>query len=170
MKIGREELEDLKEGLEKLTHFIRVMEGVKLPDFYRYFDAMKNNINIFFYAGCEDIEDFFPILERDWKASHTMFIGVQNYDLRREHPDIDPTVCLYFARLLADVGKYFERGNVVLWRSTELSFDIIYCLHLIKQIYKNDYSLVCFCFRVTEKTRRRNANATAIHTPKTTLL
>ena len=101
MKIGREELEDLKEGLEKLTHFIRVMEGVKLPDFYRYF-----------YAGCEDIEDFFPILERDWKASHTMFIGVQNYDLRREHPDIDPTVCLYFARLLADVGKYFERGNV----------------------------------------------------------
>ena len=90
MKIGREEL----------------------PDFYRYFDAMKNNINIFFYAGCEDIEDFFPILERDWKASHTMFIGVQNYDLRREHPDIDPTVCLYFARLLADVGKYFERGNV----------------------------------------------------------
>ncbi len=76
MKIGREELEDLKEGLEKLTHFIRVMEGVKLPDFYRYFDAMKNNINIFFYAGCEDIEDFFPILERDWKASHTMFIGV----------------------------------------------------------------------------------------------
>ena len=81
MKIGREELEDLKEGLEKLTHFIRVMEGVKLPDFYRYFDAMKNNINIFFYAGCEDIEDFFPILERDWKASHTMFIGVQNYDL-----------------------------------------------------------------------------------------
>ena len=109
MKIGREELEDLKEGLEKLTHFIRVMEGVKL---YRYFDAMKNNINIFFYAECEDIEDFFPILERDWKASHTMFIGVQNYDLRREHPDIDPTVCLYFARLLADVGKYFERGNV----------------------------------------------------------
>ena len=115
-----------------------------------------------------------------------MFIGVQNYDLRREHPDIDPTVCLYFARLLADVGKYFERGNVefakrilnvvryckkkVLWRSTELSFDIIYCLHLIKRIYKNDYSLVCFCFRVTEKTRRRNANATAIHTPKTTLL
>ncbi len=67
-----------------MTHFIRVMEGVKLPDFYRYFDAMKNNINIFFYAGCEDIEDFFPILQRDPKASHTMFIGVQNYDLRRD--------------------------------------------------------------------------------------
>ena len=124
MKIGREELEDLKEGLEKLTHFIRVMEGVKLPDFYRYFDAMKNNINIFFYAGCEDIEDFFPILERDWKASHTMFIGVQNYDLRREHPDIDPTVCLYFARLLADVGKYFERGNVVRYCKKESSLEI----------------------------------------------
>ena len=112
MRIGREELEDLKEGLEKLTYFIRVMEGGELPDFYRYFDTLKNNINIFFYSGCDDIEDFFPILERDWKASHMMFIGVQDYDLRTEHPGIDPTVCLYFARLLADVGKYFERGRL----------------------------------------------------------
>lgn len=78
---------------------------------FRYGGGGKDE-NRKIYAGCEDIEDFFPILERDWKASHTMFIGVQNYDLRREHPDIDPTVCLYFARLLADVGKYFERGNV----------------------------------------------------------
>ena len=112
MKIGREELEDLKEGLEKLTHFIRVMEGVKLPDFYRYFDAMKNNINIFFMRNVKILKISSRYWKKDWKASHTMFIGVQNYDLRREHPDIDPTVCLYFARLLADVGKYFERGNV----------------------------------------------------------
>ena len=115
---GREILASTKMSLERRVEEsleeIEMQDGeLKIDsDFYRYFDAMKNNINIFFYAECEDIEDFFPILERDWKASHTMFIGVQNYDLRREHPDIDPTVCLYFARLLADVGKYFERGNV----------------------------------------------------------
>lgn len=111
MKIGREELEDMRAGLDRLTNFIRGIEHGELPYFYRYFDTMKNNIEIFFYAGCDDIADFFPVLERDWKASHMMFIGVQDYDLRKEHPDADPMLCLYFARLLADVGKYFERGK-----------------------------------------------------------
>ncbi len=111
MKIGKEELYDLKEDLERLTEFIRGMEMGEMPYFYRYFDTMKTNIDIFFYTGCEDIADFFPVLERDWKASHTMFIGVQDYDLRRDHPDLDPVICLQFARLLADVGKYFERGR-----------------------------------------------------------
>ena len=111
MKIGREELEDLREGLERLTDFIRNMEQGELPYFYRYFHTMKSNIEMFFCIGCDDIADFFPVLERDWKASHMMFIGVQDYDLRKEHPDIDPMVCLHFARLLAEVGKYFERGK-----------------------------------------------------------
>ena len=97
MKIGMEELEDLRDGLERLLEFIRGMEQGELPYFYRYFST--------------DIADFFPVLERDWKASHTMFIGVQDYDLRKEHPEADPMLCLYFARLLAEVGKYFERGK-----------------------------------------------------------
>ena len=94
-----------------------------------------------------------------------MFIGVQNYDLRREHPDIDPTVCLYFARLLADVGKYFERGNVEFAKNIKCSsllkrkffgdpqnflLILFTVCNLIKRIYKNDYSLVCFA-RVMEK-------------------
>ena len=111
MKIGMEELEDLRDGLERLMEFIRGMEQGELPYFYRYFHTMKSNIEMFFCIGCEDIADFFPVLERDWKASHTMFIGVQDYDLRKEHPEADPMLCLYFARLLAEVGKYFERGK-----------------------------------------------------------
>ena len=112
MRIGREELIDLRRELEQLMSFVRSMEYGVLPYFYRYFDTMKTNIDIFFYTGSEDIADFFPVLERDWKASHTMFIGVQDYDLRNSRPDADPVLCLYFARLLAEVGKYFERGNV----------------------------------------------------------
>ena len=111
MKIGMEELEDLRDGLERLLEFIRGMEQGELPYFYRYFSTMKSNIEMFFCIGCEDIADFFPVLERDWKASHMMFIGVQDYDLRKEHPEADPMLCLYFARLLAEVGKYFERGK-----------------------------------------------------------
>ena len=111
MKIGMEELEDLREELERLLEFIRGMEKGELPYFYRYFLTMKLNIEMFFCIGCDDIADFFPVLERDWNASHTMFIGVQDYDLRKEHPEADPMLCLYFARLVAEVGKYFERGK-----------------------------------------------------------
>ena len=112
MKIGMEELEDLRDGLDRLLEFIRGMEHGELPYFYRYFHTMKSNIEMFFCIGCDDIADFFPVLERDWKASHMLFIGVQDYDLRKEHPEADPMLCLYFARLVAEVGKYFERGKV----------------------------------------------------------
>ena len=45
MKIGREELEDLKEGLEKLTHFIRVMEGA---------DRKRNSCTVIDDLGLSD--------------------------------------------------------------------------------------------------------------------
>ncbi len=111
MKIGKKELENLRDELDRLLDFIRGMECGELPYFYRYFNTMKLNIDMFFNIGCDDIADFFPVLERDWKASHTMFIGVQDYDPREGRPDLDPMVCLYFARLVAEVGKYFERGK-----------------------------------------------------------
>ena len=75
---GREELWNLRDGLERLLDFIREIEAGELPYFYRCFDAMKNNIEIFFCIGCEDIEDLLPVLERDWEASHMVFIGVQH--------------------------------------------------------------------------------------------
>ena len=113
MKIGREELADLREELEKLMEFIRGMERGELPCFYRYFDTMKNNIEIFFRIDSEDedIEDFLPVLERDWEASHMVMIGVQTYDIRKEHPDVDPMLCLYFAGLLSEIGRFFEHSS-----------------------------------------------------------
>lgn len=108
MKIGQEELQELREELERLTEFIRGVEGRELPYFYHCFDTMKNNIEIYFYTGCEEADDLLLVLERDWAASHRMFIGVQNYDIRREHPGADPELSLCFARLLAGVGRHFE--------------------------------------------------------------
>ena len=109
MRIEKEELKNLRDELEKLTDFIVMMEKGELPYFYRYFDTMKNNIEIFICVGSGDTKDIAPILERDWKASHAMFIGVQDYDLRENHPDADPILCLYFARLLSNVEKYFAK-------------------------------------------------------------
>ena len=107
---GKKDLWKLRDQLEVLTDSIREIEGRELPYFYRCFDTMKNNIEIYFYVGSEDTDDLFPVLERDWTASHRMFIGVQNYDIRKEHPGADPELCLYFARLLAGVGRHFESG------------------------------------------------------------
>lgn len=112
MRIGKEELEHLRQELEQLMEFVRGMEAGELPYFYRYFDTMKNNIEIFFHIGGEDIEDFLPVLERDWKASHTMLIGVQNYDIRKKHPDADPVLCLYFAEMLSEVQSFFDQNDV----------------------------------------------------------
>lgn len=108
MKKELKELEDLQKKLEKLMDFVRDIEEGELPYFYRYFDTMKNNIELFFRTGGEDTEDIIPLLERDWKASHTTLIGVQSYDIRKKHPDLDPAIILYFAGLLSDIGRFFE--------------------------------------------------------------
>ena len=117
MKIGKEELRAMRDDLEKLTDFIQEIEKGHLPYFYRCFDTMKNNIEIFFCVGNDDIEDFLPVLERDWEASHMTLIGIQDYDLRENNPDIDPRMCVYFARLIASVARYFEKDPSAEWMS-----------------------------------------------------
>ena len=109
MKMGRAELQELREELERLTDFIRGMEGDRLPYFYHCFDTMKNNIDLFLCIGDDDIDSLHLVLERDWKASHATLLGVQDYDLRESNPDIDPRLCFYFARLISEVGSYFEQ-------------------------------------------------------------
>ena len=59
---GREELWNLRNVLERLLDFIQEIEAEELPYFYRCFDTMKNNIEIFFCVGCEDIEDLLSMI------------------------------------------------------------------------------------------------------------
>lgn len=109
MIIKKMRLKKLRDELERLTDFIKDVEGRNLPYFYRHFDTMKNNIDLFLCIGDDDIDRLHLVLERDWKASHTTLLGVQEYDLRENNPDIDPRMCFYFARLVSEVGKYFEQ-------------------------------------------------------------
>ena len=87
---GNKDLWELRDQLELLTDSIREIEGKNLPYFYRCFDTMKNNIEIFLHVGCDDIALLLPVLERDWQASHKKLIGVQYYDPHEKHPDADP--------------------------------------------------------------------------------
>lgn len=107
MGMERERLRKLRDDLVQLTDFIWEMEAGHLPDFYRYFDTMKNNVEIYLSVGDENDEGLFPVLLRDWKASHAILIGVQDYDLRENNPDADPVMNLFFARLVSNVGKFF---------------------------------------------------------------
>ena len=109
MIIKKMRLKKLRDELDRLTDFIKEVEGRNLPYFYRYFDTMKNNIDLFLCIGDDDIDSLHLVLERDWKASHATLLGVQDYDLRESNPDIDPRLCFYFARLISEVGSYFEQ-------------------------------------------------------------
>ena len=42
-----------------------------------FFDAMRQNIEIFLRVGEEDEEQIHEILERDWEKAHAPLVGVQ---------------------------------------------------------------------------------------------
>lgn len=103
----REKLKKLEEEIEKLLRFIWAMESENLPDFYRYFDTMKNNIQIFNRVGGRDFEEIHRILRRDWKAAHMVLIGIQYYNPADSHPDLDRKLIIYYASVLSYLNRYF---------------------------------------------------------------
>lgn len=110
MKERGKKLEDLREVLQQMTEFICEAEECP-PEFYRFLDAMKNNIDIFFYVGNlwdeEETRDLVGVLQRDWNAAHGAETGVQDYDYGREHPEADPGKSVYFAGMIAAVTNFF---------------------------------------------------------------
>ena len=85
-----------------------VVQGEYLPEFYHFFDAMRQNIEIFLQVGEEDEEQIHEILERDWEKAHAPLVGVQCYDFQESHPEAEAGTCVYFANLLTEIGRFFE--------------------------------------------------------------
>ena len=101
------ELKELKDVLQTFTEFVWEMEEY-LPEFYHFFDAMRQNIEIFLRVGEEDEEQIHEILERDWEKAHAPLVGVQCYDFQGSHPEAEAGTCVYFANLLTEIGRFFE--------------------------------------------------------------
>ena len=101
------ELKELKDVLQTFTEFVWEMEEY-LPEFYHFFDAMRQNIEIFLRVGEEDEEQIHEILERDWEKAHAPLVGVQCYDFQGTHPEAEAGTCVYFANLLTEIGRFFE--------------------------------------------------------------
>ena len=106
------ERSDKDEYLERLHDFIETLDNVErvevLPEFYHFFDAMRQNIEIFLQVGEEDEEQIHEILERDWEKAHAPLVGVQCYDFQESHPEAEAGTCVYFANLLTEIGRFFE--------------------------------------------------------------
>ena len=90
-----------------------------LPEFYHFFDAMRQNIEIFLQVGEEDEEQIHEILERDWEKAHAPLVGVQCYDFQESHPEAEAGTCVYFANLLTEIGRFFRLP--VIFQSVEIS-------------------------------------------------
>ena len=89
------ELKELKDVLQTFTEFVWEMEEY-LPEFYHFFDAMRQNIEIFLRVGEEDEEQIHEILERDWEKAHAPLVGVQCYDFQGSHPEAEAGTCVLF--------------------------------------------------------------------------
>ena len=89
------ELKELKDVLQTFTEFVWEMEEY-LPEFYHFFDAMRQNIEIFLRVG------------EDWEKAHAPLVGVQCYDFQGSHPEAEAGTCVYFANLLTEIGRFFE--------------------------------------------------------------
>lgn len=108
---GTSELKELKNVLQTFTEFVWEMEE-HLPYFYRFFDAMRYNIEIFLQVGEGDEEQIQEILERDWLNAHAPLVGVQFYDFQGAHPEAEAGTCVYYANLLSEIGHFFEPVNL----------------------------------------------------------
>ena len=106
------DLKELKNVLQTFTEFVWETEEY-LPYFYRFFDAMRCNIEIFLQTGEGDDNQIQEILERDWTNAHAPLVGVQFYDFGESHPEAESGTCIYFASLLSEIGSFFEPGNML---------------------------------------------------------
>ena len=80
-----------------------------LPEFYHFFDAMRQNIEIFLQVGEEDEEQIHEILERDWEKAHAPLVGVQCYDFQESHPEAEAGTDM--ASFLEDITPFYGTGE-----------------------------------------------------------
>lgn len=109
----RKQLVPLRDALNSLMKFIREIPSIGIPQFYRFLDYMKNNIEIYLYApmDAEEWEELFlrlkDILIRDWKEANHNDWGIPTFDLLLGEHENKTELCLEFIRLVSVVDGFF---------------------------------------------------------------
>ena len=102
-----EQLVSLRDALEDLMLFVKKWQDHDVPDFYRYLDFMKNNIETCILTREDRGEGLIylrKILQRDWDKANDECVGIPSCTVcaedRRE-------LFLQYLGLLDEVESYF---------------------------------------------------------------
>lgn len=102
-----EQLVSLRDAVEELMLFVKKWQGHGIPDFYRYLDFMKNNIETCIYtreAQGEGLVYLGELLQRDWDKANDEYVGIPSCVLFKESQS---ELFLQYLGLLDEVESYF---------------------------------------------------------------
>ncbi len=102
-----EQLVSLRNALEELMLFLEKWQDCGVPDFYRYLDFMKNNIETCIYTREDQGEGLIylrKLLQRDWDKANDEYLGIPSCMLFQEG---QRELFLQYLGLLDEVGSYF---------------------------------------------------------------
>lgn len=109
MRVPRkDELVLLRNALKEMLVFLEKNKKVKRPYFFRFLDAMKNNIEIGMYFKLEDTEGLGEVLVRDWSAANDKLTGIPDYCILLEAEEKNREEIAHFISLTEKVGKFFK--------------------------------------------------------------
>ncbi len=111
--LERSQLIPLRDALNSLMKFVRDIPSIGIPQFYRFLDYMKNNIEIYLYAPMDaaEWEELFlrlkTILIRDWENANHSVWGIPTFDLLLEEQEYRTELCMEFIQLVSVIDGFF---------------------------------------------------------------
>ncbi|WP_270394811.1 hypothetical protein [Mediterraneibacter massiliensis] len=104
----REELLPLCAALKEMTVFLEKDAKNRKPYFYRFLNAMENNIRIGMYFSAEDTEQLGKILVRDWSAANDKIVGIPECFSFLKAEGRSTEDILLFISLIEKIGVFFR--------------------------------------------------------------
>lgn len=102
-----EQLVPLRDALKELMLFLDQRQNQGVPDFYRYLDFMKNNIETCICIREDQGEGLIylrKLLQRDWEMANDEYVGIPSCVLFQEGKGEQ---FLQYLGLLDEVRSYF---------------------------------------------------------------
>lgn len=107
--LKREELEPLRKILKELSDFIRSSYLGETPYFFRFIENMHNNLEICILIQYEEWERLESLLIRDWCAANQTLVGISDFEIRQDDPEIKEVLVCRFLELVSGVENYLKR-------------------------------------------------------------
>lgn len=107
--LKREDLEPLRKHLKDLSEFICSSYIREVPYFFRFIENMYNNLEICVLVQYEGWERIESLLIRDWSAANQTLIGIPDFDIAQDDPEVKEVLVCRFIELISGVENYLKR-------------------------------------------------------------